>query len=74
MLMVEYDEELVRKYDQRDGKNEGLKEGKKEINELNLRLITDGRMEDLKKATLDQNYQEKLYREYFPDKPENEDE
>lgn len=47
-----------------EGKAEGLLEGTQRINELNRRLLADGRQEDMIKAVQDFEYQELLLREY----------
>ena len=41
----------------------GLEEGAKQINELNKRLIELGRIDDLKRAVEDSDYQEQLLKE-----------
>ncbi len=38
----------------------------KEINELNLRLIDENRLDDLRRAATDHEYQQQLLDEYFP--------
>lgn len=51
-----------------EGIEEGIEEGRKRgvelINELNLRLIRDERLEDLKRASRDTEFQRILLREY----------
>lgn len=43
------------------------KKGIKQINDLYSKLFDDGRIEDVKKAVKNPEYQKKLYEEYFPD-------
>ena len=40
----------------------------KEINELNIRLINENRLDDLRRAATDTDYQTKLLNELFPKK------
>lgn len=55
-----------------EGREEGLKEGRAEgrvkaetlLNSLNLKLLEDGRMEDLRRSLSDRNFQQALCREY----------
>ncbi len=47
-----------------EGKAEGLLEGTQRINELNRRLLADGRQEDMIRAVQDLKYQETLLVEY----------
>ena len=47
-----------------EGKAEGKVEGKLIINALIQRLIEDGRLDDLKRSSEDEEYQEKLIKEY----------
>lgn len=44
-----------------------LKKSIKQINDLYSKLFDDGRIEDVKKAVKNPEYQKKLYEEYFPD-------
>lgn len=43
---------------------EGLAAGEDRVNRLVLRLIKDGRQEDIEKAARDEKYREKLFKEY----------
>lgn len=45
-------------------RNEGRNEGERRLNSLNLTLISDKRYDDIEKAARDEDYREKLYREY----------
>ena len=45
-------------------RTEGLQQGMERVNHLNLRLIEDNRLEDLKRAAKDRTYLEKLLKEY----------
>ena len=40
----------------------------KEVNELNMRLINENRLDDLRRAATDIAYQSQLLRELFPQK------
>ena len=46
------------------GEKRGVKRGENRLNELNECLVKDGRIDDLKKAIVDEIYREKLYEEY----------
>ena len=48
----------------REARAEGRTEGENRLNELNRRLLEDGRIEDLKKATVDKAYRDMLYDKY----------
>ena len=72
MILTEYDEqkhnENEKKWSfeegERYGKETGKALGKNLVNELNQRLIEDGRMEDLKRACQETEYQKELLKEY----------
>ena len=42
----------------------GEERGEKRLNDLNECLVKDGRIDDLKRAIVDEIYREKLYEEY----------
>ena len=44
--------------------DEGMEQGQNLINELNARLLQDGRMDDLKRSTEDSQFQRQLLKEY----------
>ncbi len=46
------------------GMAQGIEQGMEQVNRLNLRLIEDNRLEDLKRAAEDKTYLEKLLKEY----------
>ncbi|MGN0712381.1 MAG: hypothetical protein ACI4LJ_01270, partial [Anaerovoracaceae bacterium] len=46
------------------GREEGREEGEEKLNRLNMLLIRQERMEDLKKAASDKAYRRKLYCEF----------
>ena len=48
----------------KNGEARGEKRGEKRVNSLYEKLMNTGRMEELKKAILDESYREKLYKEY----------
>ena len=43
---------------------DGRRDGEKRMSSLNLRLLKDKRYEDLKRASTDQEYRDKLFRQY----------
>ena len=47
-----------------EGRQEGLEAGQARINELNIHLIKEGRLEDLQKAAKDSAFQQELLKEY----------
>ena len=51
-------------YVRTEGKKQGMAQGIEQVNRLNLRLIEDNRLEDLKRAAKDKAYLEKLLKEY----------
>ena len=62
MCLTEYNEaETMQMF-----KEEGREEGINEINALNIRLINDNRLDDLRRAATDIEYQAQLLRELFP--------
>ena len=58
---VKYLRALEEKNEERE---EGREEGREEINQLNAKLIEDGRTDDLLRSAGDREYQEKLLGEY----------
>ena len=63
MLFTEYNEDLVRKYDRKEAREEGIDF----INAINCKLLELGRMEDLIRSSKDKEYQRQLFHEFFPD-------
>ena len=51
-------------YVRTEGKKQGIEQGMEQASRLNLRLIEDNRLEDLKRAAKDKAYLEKLLKEY----------
>ncbi len=47
-----------------EGRQEGRQEGKELVNRLNELLLNDGRLDDLRRAVKDPEYQEQLMKEY----------
>ena len=47
-----------------EGRTEGRAEGESRINQLNIELSKLGRIEDILKAAVDKEYQEKLLKEF----------
>lgn len=48
----------------REGRREGRKEGYDSINSLHHKLLDDNRLDDLRRSTVDPEYQQLLFREY----------
>ena len=77
--IYEYDEQLHFKtlYEEgheaglAEGHKAGLKQGENRINQLNSILIDMGKFDDLKRATQDKAYQEKLMNELLPEEVRN---
>lgn len=61
--MLDLDIEVQREEAFEDGMTAGIEKGTNRINELNSRLIEEGRLEDLQKAAKDKEYQKKLMEE-----------
>lgn len=49
------------------GIKEGIQAGKEQINRLNQRLIDENRLDDLKRAAVDKDFQNQLLIELFPE-------
>ncbi|WP_026523898.1 hypothetical protein [Butyrivibrio sp. MB2005] len=64
MLLSEYNEALHIQNE----KNISYDEGKADVNALNMWLITANRMDDLKKAAGDSEFQQKLFDEFLTEK------
>ena len=56
--------EVGRKIGMEEGREEGRTEGVNRINQLNIELSKLGRTEDILKAAVDKEYQEKLLKEF----------
>ena len=56
--------EAGRKIGMEEGRSEGRAEGVNRINQLNIELSKRGRTEDILKAAVDKEYQEKLLKEF----------
>ena len=56
--------EAGRKIGIEEGREEGRTEGVNRINQLNIELSKLGRTEDILKAAVDKEYQEKLLKEF----------
>ncbi len=65
---LEEGRKLGQKIGQEEGRKEGRKEGREEtlnlINKLNELLLSEGRVEDLKRSINDREYQAQLLKEY----------
>ncbi len=68
MLLTEFDQKEFIKYEKNISYDEGKAEGKADVNALNLWLITANRMDDLKKAAGDPEFQQKLFEEFLKEK------
>ena len=52
------------------GITQGIDEGRRDINDLNIKLISLGRIDDLERSAKDPKYQQQLIYELFPEKAE----
>ena len=52
------------------GREEGMKAEKKRLNSLISKLLDENRIEDIKRSTVDPEFQDKLYRELFTEESE----
>lgn len=64
MSIFEYDQEAHIRMVREEGKAEGKEEGKEVLNQLNLKLLKDNRIEDLRRSVEDKEYQKQLMKEY----------
>jgi hypothetical protein len=64
VLLTEYNEELHIKNERKLAEARGQIEGERKFATLTLRLLEDGRKEDLLRATEDEEYKKTLYKEY----------
>ena len=75
MSIYEYDEEAHMKSEREYWYNTGVEEGRElsenRLNRLHSALIDLGRLDDLKRATKDKSYQEKLMTELFTEEMQN---
>ena len=66
-ILTEWDEEeykrLLAEEERKYGREEGRKESRKQLNELNRWLIENGRIADLERSTTDPSFQEQLIEE-----------
>lgn len=58
--------EQLRTEAREEGREEGRSEMQEEINTLNIRLINENRLDDLRRAATDIAYQSQLLQELFP--------
>ena len=56
--------DLVIKDHMKEARKEGIKEGTERVNQLNLRLIRDGKLDELKRSVEDPEFQQQLLEEY----------
>ena len=72
MLLTEFDEERYERTLRQDALEDGIEKGivkgieveKKRLNKLNEILLSEGRIEDLRKSTVNQEYQNQLMKEF----------
>ena len=72
MLLTEFDKERYERTLRQDALEEGIEKGivkgieveKKRLNKLNEILLSEGRIEDLRKSTVNQEYQNQLMKEF----------
>ena len=68
MCLREYDEkrtmELFKNEWKEEGRQEGLDEGEKKFSSLMAKLLSMGKMDDIRRVVEDEEYREKLYKEY----------
>ena len=64
MLLTEFDEERYERTLRQDAFEEGIEVEKKRLNKLNEILLSEGRIEDLRKSTVNQEYQNQLMKEF----------
>ena len=64
MLLTEFDEERYERTLRQDAFEEGIEVEKKLLNKLNEILLSEGRIEDLRKSTVNQEYQNQLMKEF----------
>ena len=68
MCLREYDEkrtmELFKNEWKEEGRQEGLEEGEKKFSSLMEKLLSVGKMDDIRRVVEDEEYREKLYMEY----------
>lgn len=60
MLLTEFDEAAYAK----TLRDEGREEGKNRLSELNLKLISEKRFDDLEYAAKDEEFRKKLFQQY----------
>ncbi len=60
MLLTEFDEERY----ERTLRQDAYEDGREDVNKLNEILLSEGRIEDLRKSTINQEYQNQLMKEF----------
>ena len=60
MLLTELDEERY----ERTLRQDAYEDGREDVNKLNEILLSEGRIEDLRKSTINQEYQNQLMKEF----------
>ena len=64
MLLTEFDEERYERTLRKDALEEGIEVEKKRLNKLIEILLSEGRIEDLRKSTVNREYQNQLMKEF----------
>ena len=60
MLLTEFDEERY----ERTLRQDAYEDGREDVNKLNEILLSEGRIEDLRKSTVNREYQNQLMKEF----------
>ena len=64
MLLTEFDEERYERTLRQDALEEGIEKGENRLNKLIEILLSEGRIEDLRKSTIDKEYRRQLMKEF----------
>ena len=64
MCLREYDEKRTMELFKNEWKEEGRQEGEKKFSSLMEKLLSAGKMDDIRRVVEDEEYREKLYMEY----------
>ena len=62
--MYEFDIATIRKEGIDEGISQGISQGQQRVNELTTALLNDNRLDDLRRAARDPDYQKRLMNEY----------
>ena len=64
MLLTEFDEERYERTLRQDALEDGIEKGENRLNKLIEILLSEGRIEDLRKSTIDKEYRRQLMKEF----------